>query len=379
MSKVIDPSYARAWVEVDPDALRANYTTVQASVGPGTRLIPMVKADGYGLGAQRVVQALDPLDPWGYGVASAMEGAALRRAGVERPIIVFSPLPPQSVELAVEHGLIATISDLGGLERWAAAAERAARPVEFHAEVDTGMGRAGFPAECVEEWGAALLERTGPRVRWTGLFTHFHSADSADCAAAQEQWRRFGRVLEQLPVPRGTLLVHAGNSAASLRWPEYGLDAVRPGIFLYGGSPAPAVEGMVPPRPVASVRARVVLVRDVAPGTTVGYGATHVAKGPERWATLAIGYGDGLRRILGNRGCVLLRGRRARMVGRISMDMTVVDVTDIPDVQAGDIATVLGTDGAEEIRVDEMAEQCGTISYEILTGWTPRLPRVDRL
>ncbi|HKJ93431.1 MAG TPA: alanine racemase, partial [Longimicrobiales bacterium] len=298
MSIVTD---ARAWVEVDLDALRANFRTVRDRARPRVGVVPMVKANGYGLGAERVVRALDPLGPWGYGVAAAAEGAALRDAGVERPIIVFSPLPPGDVPLAAEHGLTATISDVDGLGRWAAAAEGAGRTLDFHVEIDTGMGRCGFDARTAADWGRAVQARTSDSLRWTGVYMHFHSADELDAAPSRAQWERFQTALVQLPVDRASLLVHVANSAASLRWPPYGLDLVRPGIFLYGVR-ATEDDAAPGPRPVASVRARLVLVRDVPPGSTVGYGAEHVAVAEERWGTLDIGYGDGYPRALGNRG-----------------------------------------------------------------------------
>src|SRR5690606_22887042 len=211
-----------------------------------------------------------------------------------------------------------------------------------------------------------------------GAMTHFHGADGPAGATAL-QWERFEEALAQLPIPREDLMVHAANSAATMRWPEYGANAVRPGIFLYGGHPAPEAEpAIAPPRAVASVRTRLVLVREVPAGSTVGYGATHVSRGPERWGTLALGYGDGLPRRLGNRGAAIVHGRIVPFVGRISMDMTVVDITGVPEAKAGDVVTVIGSDGDATISLDEVAAQAETISYEILTGLRPRLPRLEK-
>jgi alanine racemase len=366
----------RAWVEVDLDALRENYGAVRSAVGPRPGIIPMVKADGYGLGAARVVRALEPLEPWGYGVATAEEGVALRELGVRRPLVVFGPLPPRSVVAAAAARLTATISDLDGLDRWAAAARRHG-PLEFHVEIDTGMGRAGFDWRETPDWAPAVRERAGG-ARWTGVFTHFHAAEAADPTPTAAQWARYQDALGQLPISREDLVVHCANSAAALRWPEYAQDLVRPGIFLYGGAAAAGIAGVPDPAPVAAVRARLVLVRDVPPGSTVGYGATHMARGWERWGTVAVGYGDGVPRSLGNCGYGLLHGRRVPFVGRISMDMTVVDITGLADVAVGDVVTLIGSDGGQELTLDEVAAQAGTISYEILTGLTPRLPRVEK-
>jgi alanine racemase len=369
---------ARAWIELNPSALRANFETIRKRAGSRTAIIPMVKADGYGLGALWVVRQLEPLDPWGFGVAAAAEGAALREAGVRRPIIVFSPLTREGLKQAAEHRLTVSISDLTALEQWAALANES-EPLDFHLEIDTGMGRAGLDWRQTSVWSEAVRALCSERLRWRGVYTHFHSADAADRAPAATQWERFRDALTQLPVPREQLMVHAANSAAALRWPEYAADAVRPGIFLYGGNPLHDVDRAAPrPSSVAKVQARVSLVRTVTPGSTVGYSATHVAHGPEVWATLGIGYGDGWPRSLGNRGHALLHGKLVRVIGRISMDMTVVDVTGLGGVKAGDPATLIGCDGGEEITVDTVAGQAETISYEILTGLTSRLPRVEQ-
>jgi len=366
----------RAWVEIDLGALHANYTRIRESVGNGVAIIPMVKADAYGLGAERVVRALEPFDPYAFGVAAAEEGRALRAAGVQRRIIVFTPLTREALEVAAQHQLTPAISDVAMLEYWAQVGDGA----PFQLEIDTGMGRAGFDWRETASWSERVKALVDSGAQCSGVFTHFHGADAADATAAATQWQRFRDALEQLPLSRENLLIHACNSAAALRWPEYAVDAVRPGIFLYGGHPAPGVpnEERYRPEPVATVQARIVLVRDVPPGSTVGYGATHAARGWERWATVAVGYGDGLPRALGNTGSALVLGRRARIVGRISMDMTVVDVTGIAGVTPGDIATFIGSDGEEEILVDEVAAQAGTISYEVLTGLTPRLRRAVR-
>ncbi len=371
----------RAWVEVDLDALRANYDTVERAAG--TAMLPMVKADAYGVGAAGVVRTLEPRGPWGYGVATAGEGAALRRLGVTRPVLVLSPLPLRDVARAAAARLTASVSSLDGLDAWRAAALDAGAALDFHVDVDTGMGRSGFDWRDVGAWGPAVAERSGSGpdpvagLRWTGAFTHFHSADVRDPSASVRQWERFRDTLVQLPVPVEQLLVHASASGAALRWREYGLDAVRPGIFLYGGDPAPGLADVPAPAPVVAVRSRLVLVKDVPAGSTVGYGATHTAAGPERWGTLGIGYGDGLPRVLGNRGEALVRGRRVPIVGRISMDLTTVRLDDVPEAGRDERVTLIGRDGQELITIDDIAGQVGTIGYEILTGLSPRLPRVE--
>ena len=335
----------------------------------------MVKANAYGLGMEEVVRALDPLTPWGYGVATVAEGVELRHLGVDKPIFVATPIPPGEERFAVDADLTPSVSDVGSLERLRKAAEATGTPIDFHVEIDTGMGRSGFAHEAAAEWGREVARAAGS-LRWTGAFTHFHSADEADGErTTREQLARMDAALAALPVERTSLVVHAANSAAAIRWPESGLDLVRPGIFLYGGAVAP--QGSAPqPSSVASIRARVSLVREMTAGATAGYGATYIADRAERWATVAIGYGDGLPRALGNTGFALVRGRRVPLRGRVSMDSVVLDVTEVDDVVAGDVATFVGADGDAWLALDEVAARAGTISYEILTRLGNRLERI---
>ncbi len=359
-------------MEVRPGALRRNLRRIRESIGDAAAVIPMVKADGYGLGMEDVVRALEPEDPWAFGVATVEEGMRLRGAAVTAPVIIFSPVPPGSYDSAVAHDLTLTVSDLESVERVAAAASRTGLAGRFHVEIDTGMGRSGFDWMRVTEWGADLVDRTSDTSIWEGCFTHFHSADLADDATTRAQWERFTEALERLKLPAG-VVIHLCNAAAALRYPNFAADAVRPGIFLYGGGIG---AGVAAPEEVVRVQARVTLIRDVPAGATLGYGATYCSSGDERWATLGIGYGDGFPRVLGNRGSVLLSGRRVPIIGRISMDMTVVDITGDDGVEVGEIATLIGADGDFAITLEEVADLAGTISYEILTGFTARLPRI---
>jgi alanine racemase len=364
----------RAWIEVQAAAVRRNLRRVRDAVGERAALIPMVKADGYGLGLERVVSTLEPSAPWGFGVATVEEGRRIRELGIDRPVLVCSPLPPGSYPEAVASSLTPCLSDYLGLRLLEEAAAAAGRTADFHVEVDTGMGRAGFDWRAASEWGPVFVARHGHHVRWAGCFTHFHSADVSDPSSIRVQWERFKSALGTAQHPMENFLVHAANSAGALRaGAEIEFGGARPGILLYGGS---AGEGLPAPEPVATLRARVVHVREAAPGSTLGYGATYASTEWERWATLGIGYGDGLPRALGNRGEALLKGKRVRIVGRVSMDLTVVNISGLEGVEVGDVATLVGEDGGERITVDEVAELAGTISYEVLTGLTGRLPRV---
>ncbi len=352
---------ARAWVDVDLDALAANARTLAAACG--TRLLPMVKANGYGLGATRVARALEPLDPWGYGVATVEEGASLRQAGVRRPILVVSPLTAETLESTLGAEFRPTIGDPVTLRAWLARAE-----VPFHLEIDTGMSRGGLrwsEHRAIAETARLLAAAPG----WEGVLTHFHSADT-DEGSVSIQWQRFQTTLAALG--RRPPLVHAANSAAALCGPAYAADLIRPGIFLYGGE---ARSNGPRPRPVAALRARVVAVRGVAAGETVGYGAAWTADRPTTIATIGIGYADGLPRAT-ERGAawpprkVELRGRVIPLVGRVTMDMCMAAVDD-GQVAVGDVATFFGG----MVTLDEQARSVGTISYEILTSLGARLPR----
>ncbi|MCY4571693.1 MAG: alanine racemase, partial [Gemmatimonadetes bacterium] len=363
----------RAWVEVHTPAIRRNLERVRAAVGGTAGIIPMVKADGYGLGVRRVVAALGPARPFGYGVATVAEGLELRRIGVHEPVMLYSPVLPGELRGAVRGGLIPSISDLAGLAalRRLAGESVAAAPIPFQIEVDTGMGRAGFGLQ-QPGWWSEVRRACGRGLRLFGVFTHLHSADQADPGPARRQIERFDRFVEGAGGIPADALLHCANSAGALRLGSRTANAVRPGIYLYG---APVCDADPPPDPVASVRARVVLARDVPAGATLGYGATYRSREPERWATAAIGYGDGLPRVLGNRGCAIAGGERVPIVGRISMDTTVLRTGS--HVGAGDVVTFVGRDSEAEVPLEAVAELAGTIPYEILTGLTPRLPRIN--
>ncbi len=374
--------HARAWVEVRAAAIRRNLERVRAAVGGALGIIPMVKADGYGLGVRCVVDALRAARPFGYGVATVDEGLELRRIGVREPVMVYSPVLPEELPGAVRGGLVPAISDLAGLAALRRLGEESARPapIPFQVEIDTGMGRAGFGRHQRGWWGE-VRRALGCGLRLFGVFTHLHSADAADPASARRQIERFDRFVEGAGGIPADALLHCANSAGALRLGSRTANAVRPGIYLYGvraGGADPA------PEPVASVRARVVLARDVPPGTTLGYGATYRsgageagggdARAGERWATVAIGYGDGLPRALGNRGWGIAGGERVPIVGRISMDTTVLRTGS--HVRAGDVVTFVGRENDIELPLETVAELAGTIPYEILTGLSRRLPRI---
>ncbi len=353
----LTPETMRAWVDVDLGALVRNGRSLARRAG--VPLLPMVKADGYGLGAVPVARALEALEPWGFGVAALEEGRELRVAGIARPILVTTPLLADELAHAAELGLTPSLHRADDIARWAATG----RP--WHLSVDTGMHRAGVRWDLVGELRDAIAA-SPPE----GAFTHFHSAERGDGSAAR-QAARFRDALAALPARPP--LVHAENSAALERvdaaaGSEWNL--ARPGVFLYGVESDAGVEV----EPVAALRARVVDVRTVPDGDTVSYTGSWRAIGDRRIATLAAGYADGYRRALSNRGCALVRGTRVSVAGVVTMDMTMLDVTGVP-CEVGDVATLLGRDGEAELPIGEVARTAELSPYEVLTGLRARPPR----
>ncbi|MBM4194252.1 MAG: alanine racemase [Gemmatimonadetes bacterium] len=348
----------RAWVEVDLGALVRNAQACgRRSRAP---LLPMIKADAYGLGAVPVARALESVDPWGYGVATIAEADELRRAGISRPILLVAPMEPNARVIKAMRAARVTpaLGDATSIRLWMMTGAG-----DWHLSIDTGMHRAGVRWDAVDSLADEL--RSCPP---SGAFTHLHSAELDD-GSMQVQLDRFESAVARLPVRPA--LLHAENSAAIERTSPSAFGLARPGVFLYGVPNG----GALVPESVASMRAAVVDIHDLNPGDTVGYDATWTATRPSRIATLAAGYADGYRRVLGNKGTALVRGARVPVVGTVTMDMTMVDVTGLA-CERGDIATLIGPDGDEVITVSDVAAAAGLSPYEILTSLRARLPRV---
>jgi alanine racemase len=367
---------------VDLDAVLRNAGRVRALLDPGTAVYGVVKADAYGHGAVRVARALSGSVDM-LAVSLAEEGMELRAAGITAPILVLGAHYGREHSEALEEGLVPVIYDRGELERFAAAPTRrrarrgpgtpADDRIDVHVKIDTGMSRLGVSLVEVDAFAARLASL--PRIRVVGACTHFACADGEDRSPTVEQLRRFDDALAILRRHGVTpQVLHAANTAGLVRFPEARLGAVRPGLALYGHTPC-AVVSLPGLEPALRLDTRVMALHDLAPGTTVSYGAQFVARRPTRVATLPVGYADGYPRHV--RGAeVIVRGRRAPVVGAVCMDMMMVDVTDVPAAALQDSVTLVGRDGVDEISADELAGWAGTVAYEILCGVSKRVPRL---
>ena len=362
--------------EIDLSAIAANVALACRLAGPETRVMAVVKADAYGHGAVPVARvALGAGATW-LGVAIPEEAVPLREAGIACGILVLGPIAPDQADLVAAHDLDQCVSDQAQAEALDRAARARGRVLALHLKVDTGMGRVGLRPREVRRVAEKIWAL--PSVRLAGLMTHFADAEADEPGFAREQLVRFAEAARELaaagiPAP----LRHAANSAALLFLPEARLDLVRPGIMLYGYHPRGPRGGPESPlRPALRLRTAISQIQDVAQGESVSYGRTFVAPRDLRVATLPVGYADGCGRLLSNRGRVLIRGQRVPIVGRVCMDMTMVDVSGLPDVRVGDEAVLIGRQGADEITADEVAELQGTISYEVLCRIGPRVPRI---
>jgi alanine racemase len=367
-----------AWVDVDLEALDSNVAALRSKLGAKTRTMAVVKADAYGHGAVGVSRALEAAEVAWLGVALLEEGAEIRRAGIEMPILVLGTARPTKVALYRRYRLMPTISSLAELALWRDWVSGQSWPQPVHLKVNTGMGRLGVATEEVPR--ALEILRSTPTLELAGLLSHFAEADDLASPRNELQEARFAEVLGLLTSDeRGRIEIHMANSAATLYLPESRFTLVRLGIAIYGLDPAER-PGMPPPgegeelRPVMSVKARIVQLREVPAGTPLSYGGRTVTRRPSRIAVVPVGYADGYAWRLTGKAEALVRGRRVPVAGSVTMDMTLLDVTDT-DAKLGDEVVLLGRQGGEEITALELAAHAGTISWEILCHLGLRLPR----
>lgn len=390
----MDDSTARTWIEVDLGVLARNVRALRKRLPASCGVLMVVKADAYGHGIEPAARAARAAGVWGFAVAALDEAVRLREAGFDEPVVCLMPLLPAEGDRALDLDVVPSITSMAQAEAFDEAARARGRTMDVHADVDTGMGRTGaWDRDAVD-----LIVRVAklPGLRVTGIFTHFANADEAGRGPTERQLDRFDAVLAELQT-RGVRVecLHAANSAAALRFARASrLGAggsprilVRPGIAVYGaaGEIAPdddagrwrAAEGPGPPpfEPSLSWHARVVAVKELAPGDAVSYHGSYVARAPERIALLGVGYADGWPLALSNRGRVLLRGSFAPIRGAVCMDLTMVDATPFPDLGVGEVATLIGRQDGARQSAEDVAADAGGIAYSILTGIGRRVRR----
>jgi len=353
-----------SWVDIDLASLRHNFLQARDRISPGSAILSVVKSDAYGHGMVPVARELSLIGCDFLGVSKCWEALEIRAAGIHTPILTLLGFEPPEMEEAIHQEIRCAVFRLDHARRLSEIACRLGLPARVHLKVDTGMGRLGVPWQDVPSFLDELL--TLPGIKLEGLLSHFAEADEADKSYSEGQAGRFRDILRML-AKRGhsVLYAHICNSAGLLDLPESHFQLVRPGIMLYGSPPSHEIHRPADLRPVMSFKSRILQLKGVPAGRPIGYGRTFVTDRPSRIATIPVGYDDGYPRLLSNRGQVLIANRRAPVVGRVSMNMITVDVTDIPEAGEDSEVVLLGAQQSERITAEEIADLCSTINYEI--------------
>ena len=371
-------NYPRVHADIDLAAILYNMEQMHRLVDPHTKLMAVIKTDAYGHGAIPIARELEKIDyVYGYAAATEEEALALRAGGIKKPILILGYTFPEQYESLLLEQITPAVFSLESAKLLSEAAERLNVKARIHIKLDTGMGRVGF---LVSDESADVIAQIAklPHIMIEGMFTHFAKADETDKTSAKKQLADYLHMVKMLE-ERGVELPlkHCSNSAGILDLPQANLDIVRAGITLYGLHPSEEVHlERMDMKPVLSLKSRVVHVKTLPQGYGISYGAIYVTPSERRIATIPVGYGDGYARSLSNKGDVLIHGKRASICGRICMDQFMVDVTDIPDVCVGDEVTLIGTDGAEQITLEELGEKSGRFNYEFACDLGKRIPRV---
>ncbi|QNJ02084.1 alanine racemase [Synechococcus sp. PROS-U-1] len=366
----------RAWVEVSPAAIRANARALCQHLGPRTLLMAVVKADGYGHGAETVARAALQGGASSLGVATLQEGLELRRAGLEAPVLLLSNLnEPDDLRTCLHWRLMPTLSSLKDAQLCNAVAADSGRRFDVQLKIDTGMARLGCSLSDSHQTATGMQRLK--HLNLAGIYSHLACADEPDDALTSLQQDRFVSMLSAVPQAGDSITRHLANSAGTLLNRELHHDLVRVGLALYGHAPASHLSNVIPLQPALAVRARVSLIRTVPAGTGVSYGHRFITKRPSRLAVVGLGYADGVLRSLSGQIHALHRNRPLPQVGAITMDQLVLDATNAPELEEGNIVTLLGRDGDLEISPQDWSNCCGSIPWEILCGFKRRLPRVE--
>jgi alanine racemase len=365
-----------AWAEVDLSAIKNNINKVQDFIGPKVAVMAVVKANAYGHGAVEVSKAAIGAGAKMLGVSSFVEAKQLRQAGVKAPIVVLGFTPAENYVDMIDHDLTVTIRSLDVAKALVTAARRANKIAKVWMKVDTGMHRLGLNPSEVLYFVKKLHDL--PNLVVEGIFTHFADADSPSLDFAKKQLASFKKVLAELEKEGIKIPIRsAANSVATFKIPESHLDMVRIGIAMYGLKPEKRFDYGLSLEPVLTFKTEITQITEIGKGESVGYGREFIAKRPSLIATLAVGYGDGFRRAPKNWGKVLIRGQYVPLVGRVSMDQAAVDITYVPrDIRRGEEVVLIGESGDQSLSAEGVAENLGTISYEVITAISARVPRI---
>jgi alanine racemase len=368
----------RCWAEVDLDALRENLAWIRHRVGPSVKIMTVVKADAYGHGLKQIAALLMQSGTDVFGIANLTEAQSIRAVGRGWPILMLGACLPFEIETAVREDVMPTISTFEEAQHFSEAAAKVGKIARVHLKIDTGMGRLGA---CPKDAWALWQRLQGlPAIKVAGLYTHYSCVED-DPVVSRAQKRQFSRLLKLLP--HGSLeYLHANNTGALLFEPDTHFNTVRPGLLVYGVLPQGGrrVESELrrQVRPALTWKCRVSLVKTISRGTALSYGRTFIARRSMRVATLTAGYGDGYLRAASNRARVLIAGEFCRVLGRVTMDQMIVDVSHLPHVKNGDEAVLIGRQGERAIAANDLGDWCRTIPWEILTAITARVPRIYR-
>lgn len=370
--------YSRIYAEINLDAVAENFAAMKKNIDPKTKIMAVLKADGYGHGAVPIAHLIEPYDYiWGFATATAEEALQLRAAGIQKPILVLGFVFAEHYAQMVEKDIRIVVFKRDMAEQLNAEAVRQGKKAVIHFGLDTGMTRIGF-ADTEESVEMIRQICCLSNIEAEGIFTHFARADETDRTATARQLARFEKFIEMLKENSVRLpICHCSNSAGILEYPQANKEVVRAGITIYGIYPSDEVrKEPVPLTPVMQLKSHVSFLKEVEPGVQVSYGGTFETTRRTKIATIPVGYADGYPRQLSNKGWVLIRGHRAPILGRVCMDQFMVDVTDIPGVQDFDEAVLLGKSGESEIKVEELSDLSGRFPYEFVCDITKRVPRV---
>ena len=353
------------WIEVDLNAIEHNLKAIKRVVGPGTKILAIVKADAYGHGAVKVSQVLEQNGIDMLGVAFPGEGIELRKNSTNIPILILNPILSEQIENVIKHSFRVTVNSLDLANEISITAKRYNRTVRIHVEIDTGMGGAGVCPDKTLHFIKALLLVENLEVE--GVFTHFNSSEEKDKSFTYEQNNKFKEIIKQLENEKITIpLIHAANSAAILDVPDSYFNMVRPGLILYGIFPSIYVSRNIDLKQAMSFKTRIINLKQLDPGSVIGYGRTFEILQQTTLATIPVGYKDGFNRSFSSLGEVLVNEKRVPIIGRVCMDRCFIDVTNLPDVEIGSEAILLGNQGNETISIESAAELIGTIPYEVV-------------